>query len=78
MFHPILPSSQIYEERPREHLNAWHAPRNLKSSPSRWDYFLLSLGDLLINTGKRVKNGSAYCSESDVKIMRINPSGGSA
>lgn len=78
MFYPILPSSQVYEEQPREHLNAWNAPPQLKSNPTRWDHFLLSLGDLLIIAGQRVRKGSAYCCSSEIKVMRVNPSGGRA
>ena len=82
MFYPILNSAQLYEERPREHLDTWHAtwqdPDRKANMPTRWDYFLLRLGNLLIISGQRVREGSAVAGCSDAKVMRVKPSGGSA
>lgn len=78
MFYPIITSAQIYEERPREHLPVWHVYRHSnKNLPTRWDYFLLNLGNLLINTGKRVRSNSAVVCCNDSNIMEVKPAGGS-
>ena len=78
MFHPIITSAQIYEERPREHLPVWHASQHNKNLPTRWDYFLLNLGNLLINTGRRVRSNSAVACCADANRMEVKPAGGNA
>jgi len=49
-----------------------------RQSPSRWDYFLLHIGNVLINVGHKVRNESSYvdCSESD--ILQTDSSAGNA
>lgn len=75
MFYPILPSSQVYQEKPQEHLNTWHAVRNVNHPPTRRDYFLFYIGNLLIKTGQMIRSESAIPCCSDTIEMRVNPSG---
>lgn len=75
MFYPILPSSQVYQEKPQQYLNTWHAVRKASRQPSRRDYFLFYIGNLLIKTGQIIRSESMIACCSDTSEMRVNPSG---
>lgn len=72
MFSPIITSLQLGEASYRDGLKSDFNPRppiQIKSSiPTRWDYFLLNFGGLLINIGNRVRSNSyfAHCRENNV------------
>lgn len=69
MFHPVTPSTYVFREGEAKNIeqtaDIFH--QDCQSS-SHWDHFLLSIGNLLINVGQKVRNGSSFvdCSESSI------------
>ena len=79
MFQPIIPSSYVFREGEAKNIehtgDIFHQDRR---SPSRWDYFLLYIGNVLINVGQKVRKGSSFVDCSEANILHTDASAGNA
>jgi hypothetical protein len=75
MFYPIITSLQLEEARNRDGLKpvSGLGIQIRSNHPTRWDYFLLNFGGLLIQIGNRVRSNSylANCGENNALKVRM-------